>query len=112
MFRRRDKYSNMMGIDRESYRDMTSHIKDSQTIEELTRQLGEANMRFFDLCGEIRELEHENGALREMFKREGDTSVIKYNGKLFKIIETSRFKSEDCPDTLSIDAVAIYPEDE
>lgn len=68
--------------------------------------------KYFELVRDIRQLERENALFRQMFDDADNTSVIKYNGKLFKITDTSHFKSEDCPDTLSIDAVVVYQEDE
>ena len=112
MFRRRNEYDNMMGINREAYHDMREHIKDSQTIEHLTLKLSESNVRYFELLGDIRKLERENALFRKMFDDADSTSVIKYNGKLFKITKTSHFTSEYDADILSIDAVLACPEGE
>ena len=54
-----------------------------------------------------KKLQNENGYLRALFDKEGDTNVIKYNGKLYRIVSTSHFHDECEVDTLDINAVRV-----
>ena len=112
MFGRRNEYINMLGIDRDIYRDMREQMNNKKIIEDLTGQLSELNMRYFNLCEDIRSLERENAILKKMFEDAADTQVIKYNGKLFRITNTSHFAFEDSEDTLNVDAICVTMEGE
>ena len=52
------------------------------------------------------ELAKENGYLKALFDKEGDTQVIKYNGKLYRIVSTSNYKDE-AEETLDFTAVPV-----
>ena len=61
--------------------------------------------RYYEKIGENAVLQRENGYLKALFDKEGDTQVIKYNGKLYRIVSTSHFHDEGEADTLDINAV-------
>ena len=102
----------MFGISKKSLKNINKCITDYPSICDFADMAYKLNNENINLFSDIRKLERENAILEKTIDDIEDTEIIKYNGKLFKITETSHFKSEDCPDTLSIDAVAIYPEDE
>ena len=52
-------------------------------------------------------LVRENEQLRMLFDKEADTQVIKYNGKLYRIVSTSHFRNAGEADTLDINAVCV-----
>ena len=81
-----------------------------EQLKDKSIQLKELRKKYFDLCDDIRNLERENALLKKMFDDAENTQVIKYNGKLFRITETSHFTFEDGPDTLSVDAVDVPSE--
>lgn len=56
---------------------------------------------------ENKKLQNENGYLKALFDKEGDTQVIKYNGKLYRIVSTSHFHDVDEADTIDINAVCV-----
>lgn len=63
-----------------------------------------------DYCHERNEnkkLQNENGYLKALFDKEGDTDVIRYNGKLYRIITTTHYKDVDASDTLDITAALV-----
>ena len=49
----------------------------------------------------------ENEHLKTLFDKEGDTQIIKYNGKLYRITSTSHFHDVGEADTLDINAVRV-----
>ena len=83
--------------------------------------LKRANEKVFEYYGKMHEyheqlrieqdenthLVRENEQLRMLFEKEGDTQVIKYNGKLYRIVSTSHFHDEVEADTLDINAVVV-----
>ena len=96
MFRRRDE------------RD----VKLISRLEEQIKWLKEFREKYYELINDVRNLERKNALFKQMFDDADDTSVVKYNGKLFKITDISHCKSGGYPDTLRIDAVVVYPEGE
>ncbi len=110
MFGRRNEYINMLGINRDVYRDMREQMNNKKIIEDLTGQLSELNMRYFNLCEDIRSLERENALLKNMFNSSEDTQAIRYNGKLFRITDTTHFKSNDAEDQLDVTAFCVTME--
>ena len=56
---------------------------------------------------ENKKLRNENGYLKALFDKEGDTQVIKYNGKLYRIVSTSHFHDVGEADTLDINSVCV-----
>lgn len=63
--------------------------------------------RFINVCKENAELKLQNKYLYGLFDKEGDTQVIKYNGKLYRIVSTSHFHDAGEADTLDINAVLV-----
>ena len=62
--------------------------------------------RFINVCEENAELKLQNKHLYGLFDKEGDTQVIKYNGKLYKIVSTQHCKG-DGEETLDISLVPV-----
>lgn len=60
-----------------------------------------------DEANKVCELAQENGYLKALFEKESDTQVIKYNGKLYRIVSTSHFHDVGEADTLDIHAVIV-----
>ena len=56
---------------------------------------------------ENKKLQNENGYLEALFDKEGDTQVIKYGGKLYRIVSTSHFHNVGEADTIDINAVCV-----
>ena len=56
---------------------------------------------------ENKKLQNENGYLKALFDKESDTEIIKYNGKLYRIVSTSHLHDEGEIDTLDINAVLV-----
>ena len=63
--------------------------------------------RYYAQVDENKELQRENGYLKALFDKEGDTQVIKHNGKLYRIVSTSHFHAVGEADTLDINAVCV-----
>lgn len=62
--------------------------------------------RYYEQYSENKKLQHENGYLKALFDKEGDTEVIKYNGKLFHIVSAQYCKG-DGEETLDISLVPV-----
>ena len=62
--------------------------------------------RFINVCKENAELKLQNKYLYGLFDKEGDTQVIKYNGKLYRIVNTQHCKG-DGEETLDISLVPV-----
>lgn len=61
-------------------------------------------------CYEHREnkkLQNENGYLRALFDKEADTQVIKYNGKLYKIVSATHNIETGAEETLDISLIPV-----
>ena len=56
---------------------------------------------------EHKKLQNENGYLKALFDKEDDTQVIKYNGKLYRIVSATYFYNAGEADTLDINAVCV-----
>lgn len=54
-----------------------------------------------------KKLQNENGYLKALFDKEGDTQVIKYNGKLYRIVSTTNYIAAGEEETLDINAVCV-----
>ena len=63
--------------------------------------------RYFQTYEENKTLQKEIGYLKALFDKEGDTQVIKYNGKLYRIVSASHFHNEGEADTLDINAICM-----
>ena len=63
--------------------------------------------RYHEQISENKKLQRENGYLKALFDKEGDTEVIKYNGKLYRIVSASHFRNAGEADTIDINAVCL-----
>ena len=63
--------------------------------------------RYYKKVEENKVLQHENGYLKALFDKEGDTEVIKYNGKLYRIVSMSHFHDDGEADTIDVNAVIV-----
>ena len=82
-------------------------VLDRETWDELCECKRELVNDYRDEKVENKKLQNENGYLKALFEKEGDTKVIKYNGKLYRIVSTSHFHDEGEADTLDINAVCV-----
>lgn len=62
---------------------------------------------YMDTDHERVKLVEENKILKDLFDKEQDTQVIKYQGKIYKITSTSHFSDVGEADTLDINAVCV-----
>jgi hypothetical protein len=56
---------------------------------------------------ENKKLQNENGYLKALFDKEGDTQVIKYNGKLYRITSMTNYVEAGVEETLDFTAVPV-----
>lgn len=63
--------------------------------------------RYHEQISENKKLQRENGYLKALFDKDGDTEVIKYNGKLYRIVSASHFRNAGEADTIDINAVCL-----
>ena len=82
-------------------------VLDRETWDELCERKHELVNDYHNERTENKKLQNENGYLKALFDKEGDTQVIKYNGKLYRIVSTSHFHDEGEADTLDINAVCV-----
>ena len=82
-------------------------VLDKETWDELCEQKRNLVNDYRDEKVENKKLQNENGYLRALFDKEGDTHVIKYGGKLYRIVSTSHFHDEGEADTIDINAVLV-----
>ena len=92
-------------LDRETYEDILALHKSNSDY------WYKEYVKYIDLyCSEHienKKLQNENGYFKALFDKEGDTQVIKYNGKLYRIVSTSHFHDEGEADTLDVNAVLV-----
>ena len=63
--------------------------------------------RYFQTYEENKTLQKEIGYLNALFDKEGDTQVIKYNGKLYRITSTTNYVEAGVEETLDFTAVPV-----
>ena len=63
--------------------------------------------KFIKQVDENKKLQNENGYLKALFDKEGDTQVIKYNGKLYKMVSATNYIEPGAKETLDINLVLI-----
>lgn len=83
-------------------------VLDREAWDELCEQKRNLVNDYRDERVENNKLQKENGYLKALFDKEDDTQVIKYNGKLYRIVSTSHFHDEVEADTLDINATCVY----
>ena len=81
-------------------------VLDRETWDELCEQKHNLINDYRDEIVENNKLQNENGYLKALFDKEGDTEVIKYNGKLYRIVSTQHCKS-DGEEALDISLVPV-----
>lgn len=82
-------------------------VLDKETWDELCEHKRNLVNDYRDERVENNKLQNENGYLRALFDKEDDTQVVKYNGKLYRIVSTSHFHDVGEVDTLDINAVCV-----
>ena len=80
-------------------------VLDRETWEELVSLKRELIYDYRNEREENKKLQNENGCLKALFDKEGDTQVIKYNGKLYRITSTTHCKTAGVEETLDLTAV-------
>lgn len=63
--------------------------------------------RYFQTYEENKTLQREIGYLNALFDKEGDTQIIKYNGKLYRITSTTNYVEAGVEETLDFTAVPV-----
>ncbi len=63
--------------------------------------------KFIKQVDENKKLQKENGYLNALFDKEGDTQVIKYNGKLYRMVSTTNYIEPGVEETLDISLVLV-----
>ncbi len=63
--------------------------------------------RYFQTYEENKTLQREIGYFKALFDKEGDTQVIKYNGKLYRITSTTNYVEAGVEETLDFTAVPV-----
>lgn len=63
--------------------------------------------RYFQTYEENKTLQREIGYLQALVDKEGDTQVIKYNGKLYRIASTTNYVEAGVEETLDFTAVPV-----
>ena len=92
-------------MDREEYRNIIAS-KDA-SIDYAMQQKRDYLEKWCDALRNNQELQHENGYLKALFDKEGDTQIIKYNGKLYRIISTTHCNTAGVEETLDLTAVPV-----
>ena len=91
-------------LDRETYGKLIT-LSDNNLVY-YRGQYHEYKERYFNENKENKKLQNENGHLKALFDKEGDTQVIKYNGKLYRVANTTCYKDET-EETLDISFVPV-----
>ena len=99
-------------LSKEVYEDLISERdKARKELEEhLLKQMDEDIHRqdqYYEIFSENIELKKQNACLKTLIDKEADTQMIKYNGKLYRIVSTSHFHDEGDVDTLDVNAVLV-----
>lgn len=63
--------------------------------------------KFIKQVDENKKLQKENGYLNALFDKEGDTQVIKYNGKLYRMVSATNYIEPGVEETLDISLVLV-----
>ena len=92
-------------LDREEYNNLVGY-RDS-TVEYLTEKKGEYLHKYCEELKKNAQLEGENGHLKALFDKEADTQVIKYNGKLYKIVSATNYIEGGVEETLDVSLVPV-----
>ena len=94
----------MVKMSKEEYREIIA-MKDA-SIDYAMRKADDYMKEWREELGKTQKLQRENGYLMALFDKEGDTQVIKYNGKLYRIVSTQHYK-DGCEESLDISLVPV-----
>ncbi len=92
-------------MDREEYRNIMAS-KDS-SIDYAMQQKKDYMEKWCEALCSNQKLQRENGYLKALFDKEGDTQVIKYNGKLYRMTSITHYKAAGAEETLDFTAVPV-----
>ena len=92
-------------LDREIY-DKLCELKDRK-YDYYIEQYEQYQARYYKEVDENKKLQNENGYLKALFDKEGDTQVIKYNGKLYKIVSATNYIEGGVEETLDVSLVPV-----
>lgn len=96
---------NKVVLDRETYeRLLTLRDSNSSYYMEYYEKYQD---KFIKQVDENKKLQNENGYLKALFDKEGDTQVIKYNGKLYKMVSATNYIEPGAEETLDISLVLV-----
>ena len=63
--------------------------------------------QYYEIFSENIELKKQNACLKTLIDKEADTQVIKYGGKLYRIVSTQHCKVAGAEETLDISLVPV-----
>ena len=92
-------------LDRETYESLRT-LRDS-TIDYYREYYEKYQDRYIHETEENKKLQKENGYLKALFDKEADTQVIKYNGKLYRMISVTNCIEPGIQETLDISLVLV-----
>ena len=95
----------MVKMSRKEYREIIN--EKNSDINYARQQTEDALKKFHEAVGKTLELQNENGYLRALFDKEGDTQVIKYNGKLYRITSTTNYIQSGVEEALDFTAIPV-----
>jgi hypothetical protein len=96
---------NKVILDRETYERLLT-LRDSNSSYYM-QYYEKYQDKFIEQVDENKKLQNENGYLKALFDKEGDTQVIKYNGKLYKMISATNYIEPGAEETLDISLVLV-----
>lgn len=96
---------NKVKMGKEEYREIIA-MKDS-AIDYAMKKANDYMEKWCEELGKTHELQRENGYLKALFDKEGDTQVIKYNGKLYRITSMTHYKAAGEEESLDITTVPV-----
>ena len=82
-------------------------VLNRETWEDLCESKRELVNDYYNERKENKKLQNENGYLKALCDKEGDTQVIKYNGKLYRIVSTTNYVEAGVEETLDFTAVPV-----
>jgi DNA-binding helix-hairpin-helix protein with protein kinase domain len=102
--RRRKMKKDKVVLDRETYERLLT-LRDSHSNYYM-ENYEKYRDKFIEQVNENKKLQKENGYLKALFDKEGDTQAIKYNDKLYRIVNISHYK-DGTEETLDICLVPV-----
>jgi hypothetical protein len=96
---------NKVILDRETYERLLT-LRDSNSSYYM-QYYEKYQDKFIEQVDENKKLQNENGYLKALFDKEADTQVIKYNGKLYRMISATNCIEPGTQETLDISLVLV-----